>query len=204
MTVDGPSGPLTVLQDFDITSCLTALFPPPAANHHAKMAVTRSSLMFTQASRPSVAAPGLLLRRSLLGFVLTAAAPLHRRAFAATAAADATAVIEHFNEAFLAAMKTGDQTDFSHRFQALASEVDQAFDLPAVLAVSIGPGWASFPLDLQNRLQGAFRRYTVARYLANCGGYAGQSFIVSSDTRSVGGERVVVQSRIVSVGVTSG
>jgi phospholipid transport system substrate-binding protein len=156
--------------------------------------------MFTQASITSVAVPGLLLRRrSLLGFVLIAAAPLRRRALADTVPPDATMVIKHFNEALLTAMKTGVQTDFSHRFQALAPEVDQVFDLPAVLAVSVGPGWASFSPDQQSRLLDVFRRYTVASYLANFDTYAGQSFAVSPDTRSLGAGGVVVQSRIVPV-----
>lgn len=109
------------------------------------------------------------------------------------------AVIKHFNDALLATMKTGEQTDFSHRFQALAPEVDQAFDLPAELAVSVGPGWASFSPDQQNRLLDAFRRYTVVSYLANFNSYAGQSFTVSPDTHSLGSGRVVVQSRIVTI-----
>jgi phospholipid transport system substrate-binding protein len=153
--------------------------------------------MFTQASIASVTAPGLLRRRSLLGFVLITAAPLCQRALADTAPADPTAVIKHFNGALLAAMKTAEQIDFSHRFQALAPEIDQVFDLPAVLAVSVGPGWAGFSPDQQNRLLDTFRRYTVASYLANFSSYTGQSFTVSSDTRSLGSGRVVVQSLIV-------
>jgi phospholipid transport system substrate-binding protein len=155
--------------------------------------------MFMQASIASVAAPGLLLRRLLLGFILIAAAPLCPRVRADTVPADATTVIKHFNDTLLAAIKTGEQTDFSHRFQALAPEVDQAFDLPAILAVSVGPGWASFSPDQQNRLLDAFRRYTVVSYLANFNSYAGQSFTMSPDTHSLGSGRVVVPSRIVTI-----
>ena len=36
---------------------------------------------------------------------------------------------------------------------AFAPEVDQAFDLPAVLSVSVGPGWASLSPDQQSRLR---------------------------------------------------
>jgi phospholipid transport system substrate-binding protein len=148
----------------------------------------------------SVAVPGPpLRRRSLLGFVLIAAAPLRRRALADTVPTDATTVIKRFNEALLTAMKTSEQTDFSHRFQALAPEVDQAFDLPAVLAVSVGLGWASFSPDQQSRLLEAFRRYTVVSYLASFNNYTGQSFTVSPDTHSLGSGRVVVQSRIITI-----
>jgi phospholipid transport system substrate-binding protein len=149
-------------------------------------------------STRSVAAPGLR-RRSLLGMVAIAAAPLSRHALAATVPADATATIKHFNQALLAAMRSGGKTDFGHRFQALAPEVEQAFDLPAVLAVSVGPGWASLSPDQQSRLLDAFRRYTVASYLANFDSYAGESFTISPDTRSLGAGRVVVQSRIAPI-----
>jgi phospholipid transport system substrate-binding protein len=155
--------------------------------------------MFTRTSITSIAAPALLPRRSLLGFVLIAAAGLRPPALADTAPADATVTIKHFNEALLATMKTGEQTDFNHRFQVLAPEVDQAFDLSAVLVVSVGPGWAGFSPDQQSRLLDAFRRYTVASYLANFSSYAGQSFTVSSDARSFGPSRVLVQSRIVPI-----
>ena len=79
--------------------------------------------MFTRSSIVSVAAPKLLPRRSLLEFVLIVA-PLGRRALAETAPTGATAVIKHFNEALLAAMKAGGETNFIQRFQALAPEVD--------------------------------------------------------------------------------
>jgi phospholipid transport system substrate-binding protein len=158
-------------------------------------------VVFTNANTPttSVAAPGFR-RRSLLGMmVVAAAAPLSGQALADTAPADAVATIRQLNGALLAAMKSGGRTDFKHRFQALAPAVDQAFDLPSVLAVSVGPSWASFSPGQQSRLMDAFRRYTVASYLANFNSYAGQNFIVSPDTHNLGSGRVVVDSRLVPV-----
>ena len=155
-------------------------------------------LTYANTATTSVAPQGFA-RRSLLGMVMIAAAPLSRRALAETAAADAISTIEHFNGALLAAMKSGMRTDFSRRFQALAPEVDQAFDLSAVLSVSVGPTWASLSPDQQSRLLDAFRRYTVASYVANFDSYAGQDFTVSPDTRSLGVDRVVVQSRIAKI-----
>jgi phospholipid transport system substrate-binding protein len=157
-------------------------------------------VMFTNANTAtaSVASPGFA-RRSLLGMLVIAAAPLSRRALAETAPADATSTIKRFNGALLAAMKSGGRTDFSSRFQALGPEVDQAFDLSAVLSVSVGPGWAGLSRGQQSRLLDAFRRYTVASYVANFDNYAGQDFTVSPDTRSLAVDRVVVQSRIVKI-----
>jgi phospholipid transport system substrate-binding protein len=141
-------------------------------------------------------------RRSLLGLaMIAAAAPLMAKAaFADAAPVEATATVKRFNDALLGAMKAGRQTGFQARYEMLAPAVDQAFDLPAVLSVSVGPRWASLTPDQQSRLLDAFRRYTVASYVANFDNYTGQSFSVSPDARSVGAGQVVVQSRIASSG----
>jgi phospholipid transport system substrate-binding protein len=147
----------------------------------------------------SVVVPGLR-RRSLLAMLAIATATLDRHAQAETAPADPTATVTQFNEALLVAMKTGQQTDFSRRFQTLAPAVDQAFDLRTVLAVSVGSNWASLSPDRQSRLLDAFRRYTVASYVANFDSYAGQRFTVSPDTRSLDAGRELVRSQIAPVG----
>jgi phospholipid transport system substrate-binding protein len=138
-------------------------------------------------------------RRSLLGMATIAAVPFFRPAVADTAQVGATATITQFNAALLAAMKAGGRTGFNQRFQALAPAVDQAFDLPAVLAVSVGLGWANLSQDQQARLLGAFRRYTVASYVANFDSYSGQTFSVSPDTRRLDADRIIVQTRIIPV-----
>ena len=130
---------------------------------------------------------------------MIAAIPFAAPARAATAAADPAATITQFNAALLAAMKAGGRADFNQRFQTLAPAVDQAFDLPAVLSVSVGLGWASLSPDQQARLLDAFRRYTVASYVANFDSYSGQTFTVSPDPRRLDADKVVVQSRITPV-----
>jgi len=147
----------------------------------------------------SVAVLGIR-RRWLPGMAMIAAVSLmSRRAFADSAPADPIATIQHFNAALLTTMKMAEQTTFNLRFQALAPVVDQAFNLRAVLAVSVGGGWVSLAPDQQSRLLDAFRRYSVASYVANFDSYAGQRFMVSPDVRSLGADRVVVQSRIMPI-----
>lgn len=149
------------------------------------------------------ATAAILDRRSLLGLLAIAAVtPLARPAHAAAPPADtgATATIRQLNDALLEAMKAGGLTGFDRRFQVMAPAVDKAFDLPAVLAVSVGPTWAALPQDQQNRLLDAFRSYTIASYVANFDNYSGQTFSVDSQTRSLGAGRVVVQSRITPAG----
>lgn len=137
-----------------------------------------------------------LSRRSMLGLLVLAAAPLGRPGFAAVAPSDAAATIDRLNGALLGAMKAGEQTSFNRRYDMVAPAIEQAFDLPAVLAVSVGPTWAGLSQAQQIRLLEAFRRYTVASYVASFDSYAGQSFSVSPNVRDVGSDRVVVGSRI--------
>lgn len=147
-------------------------------------------------SRLHRAAAVELDRRQLMGFALLAALP--GTAYAADpAAADAPATVARFYDGLLADMKAGRTVDFQRRFAMLAPVVDQAFDLQTVLAVSVGPRWVGLAPDQQQRLLAAFRRYTVASYVASFDSYAGQTFSVSPDVRSAGVDDVVVQSRIV-------
>ena len=144
-----------------------------------------------------VAANAGLSRRSLLGMAAVASLPMLGSAHAEPAHAGATATITQFNAALVAAMKAGGHTGFNQRFDALAPAVDQAFDLPAVLAVSVGLGWTNLSPDQQARLLSAFRRYTVASYVANFDNYAGQTFSVAPETRRLDADQVVVQSHII-------
>jgi phospholipid transport system substrate-binding protein len=152
--------------------------------------------MFTEAAAVASAFAGMGLgRRSLLAMALFALAPFGGEALA-DALPDPAATISRLNAALLAAMKSVPHTSFSRRFEALAPEVDRAFDLPSVLSVSVGPGWATLAPDQQARLLDAFRRYTVASYVASFDDYAGQSFSVAPDSQSLGADRVVVKSHI--------
>src|ERR1700675_158297 len=82
------------------------------------------------------------------------------------AAADPAAVapIRALCDGLLRIMKAGSATPFAQRFAMLAPVVDQAFDLPAILQVSVGPSWSAMPPNEQAALLAAFRRYTVANY----------------------------------------
>jgi phospholipid transport system substrate-binding protein len=115
----------------------------------------------------------------------------------AQAAAGPAAPVEQLNAALLAVMKAGSATPFAQRFATLAPVVDQTFDLPQVLRNSVGLGWSSLPAAQQAALQKAFRRYTVASFLANFDSYDGQHFAVGGNARAVMPGEVVVPTRIV-------
>jgi len=124
--------------------------------------------------------------------------PWQAEAQAADAAAT-TAPIRQLDAALLTVMHAGTATPFSQRFAMLAPVIDSVFDLDAVLAVSVGLQWASLPEVQKAALSAAFRRYTVASYLASFDSYSGQSFTVSPAVRSVGNGDAVVRTQIVPI-----
>ena len=130
-------------------------------------------------------------RRTLLGAsVAMLLAPAARAADPAAAAP-----IGALNAAISASMRLG-RAPFMQHFNALAAAVDGAFDLPGVLAASVGPRHASLPPAEQAALLDAFRKFTVASYAANFDTDDGTRLELLPDQRSVGGD-LVVMTRIV-------
>jgi phospholipid transport system substrate-binding protein len=109
--------------------------------------------------------------------------------------ADATAPLDQpvheLYSALETAMRTGHTTPFSQRFDALAPVVDQVFDLKTVLKVSVGLRWDSMDADVQARLLDAFRRFTVATYVASFDKYDGEQFQILPGARDSGADRIV-------------
>ncbi len=140
----------------------------------------------------------VLARRALLrtaGFALLCGSAGMSGAEAQTAGP--TGPIEQLYQALLTVMRQGKATPFSQRAAELTPAVESAFDLPAVLRVSIGPAWASLKPDEQRRLLDTFRQYTVATYVEGFDSYNGQRLVVSPQTRSLSGGAQVVHTQIV-------
>jgi phospholipid transport system substrate-binding protein len=144
--------------------------------------------------------PTLPLRRRALvrlgvrlALVCLAAAPMPLRA----ADSAVIAPIQQLYDALLAVMKAG-HAPFAQRFDQLAPVIDAVFDLPAILQASVGPSWDALSADQHSALLTAFRRYTVATYVANFDSFDGQRFEVSPDTRALPNNEQVVTSHIIA------
>jgi phospholipid transport system substrate-binding protein len=90
-----------------------------------------------------------------------------------------------------ATMRAGEEAPFSGRFDALAPVVDQVFDLTTVLKISVGPRWDSIDDDLRARLLKAYRRFTVATYVASFDKNDSARFQILPDVRDAGTDRIV-------------
>jgi phospholipid transport system substrate-binding protein len=109
----------------------------------------------------------------------------------AAIASEITGPVEQLHAGLIAIMKAGKTASFRQRYDMIAPVVSRTFDLDMILRQAVGPRWASLPPDQQAALADAFRRYTIASYVANFDSYSGERFEVVPAVRAVGGDRVV-------------
>lgn len=138
---------------------------------------------------------GTMIRLSRRALLLSAPLSVATMAVTRPVWADATDPLDQplraLYTALEAAMRAGQATPFPQRFDALAPAVDHAFDLETVLKVSVGLRWDSMDPDVRARLLEAFRRFTVATYVANFSKYDGERFQILPGVRDSGTDRVV-------------
>jgi phospholipid transport system substrate-binding protein len=129
-------------------------------------------------------------RRAVLRLALASAA-LAVGWHPAAIASELSGPVEQLHAGLIAIMKAGRTASFRQRYDMIAPIVSRTFDLDMILRQAIGPRWVSLPPDQQTALGDAFRRYTIASYVANFDSYSGQRFEVVPAVRTVGSDRVV-------------
>lgn len=93
-------------------------------------------------------------------------------------------------------MRAGKTTSFRQRLDTLAPAIDKVFDLETILRVSVGLSWPTIDEATRVALATAFRRFTIATYVANFDGFDGERFEVSPDPKASGADWIVM-SRII-------
>jgi phospholipid transport system substrate-binding protein len=129
-------------------------------------------------------------RRTLLRLALCATAPILAIP-AAGAASETTAPVEQLHTGLIEIMKAGKSASFRQRYDKIALVIGRTFDLEAIVRQVVGGRWASLPAEQQAALTDAFRRYTIASYVANFDGYYGERFELLPTITAVGNDRVV-------------
>ena len=127
-----------------------------------------------------------------LGLMLTAAPALtvlQTQAVQAQAADPSVAQVQGFYDALTAAMKSGGTA--KSRYDRLKPAVDKAFDLPAMTATAIGPGWAALSDADKKALTDAFSRMTIANYAKSFDSYGGEKFTVEPASVTRGSDHFV-------------
>ena len=74
---------------------------------------------------------------------------------------------------------------------SLKPAVEQAFDIPGMTALSVGPSWSSTSPADQKALIDAFERMTIANYARNFDSYSGEKFTVDPTVTDRNSDKLV-------------
>src|SRR6201996_5573127 len=108
------------------------------------------------------------------------------------AADPAVEQIQGFYDALTASMKSGGTT--KSRYEKLKPAIEKAFDLQAMTAAALGPGWATASDADKKALVDAFSRMTIANYAKNFDSYSGEKFTVEPAVQQRGTDKFVKSS----------
>jgi phospholipid transport system substrate-binding protein len=95
-----------------------------------------------------------------------------------------------------AQMRAGPAQPFRQRFHTLAPVIERVFDLDAILRASVGLRWSSLDAHARSALTEAFRRFTIASYVASFDKSDHEKFDILPELRESAGNQIV-QTRII-------
>lgn len=125
---------------------------------------------------------------------IVAAAPV-AGARAGAPASHAVDTIRIFYQQLSATMRQGEGLGFAGRRDRLGIAVRQAFDLPGMTRLAVGPRWQTLSPQQQSELVSAFGDYSAATYATRFTHDSGLRFEVSPAVTQ-GGYRTVVRTRL--------
>jgi phospholipid transport system substrate-binding protein len=99
--------------------------------------------------------------------------------------------VQHLDTALLESMQAGPALSVADRYHKLEPVIEQAFDLPLMTSLAVGPDWASFTPEQQRAAITAFTRLTIASYAHNFRVYGGERFDIDANVASRGIDKVV-------------
>ena len=98
-------------------------------------------------------------------------------------------------DTLLATMRNGPALGPRGRYDRLAPVVRQAFDIPFMTRLAVGPEWASLNEPERQQVTQAFERYVAAIYAERFDSYSGERLQVTGERASPGG--TIITSQIV-------
>lgn len=133
-----------------------------------------------------------------LGLATTILAIPTIRAGAATSS-EAVDTIRTFYDRLSATMKEGPTLGFAGRRDQLQGVIKNAFDLPRMTRLAVGPRWRSLSSQEQSELVNAFGAYSAATYATRFTHDNGEAFEVSPNVTQTG-EGAIVHTKLVRPG----
>jgi phospholipid transport system substrate-binding protein len=99
-------------------------------------------------------------------------------------------VLEAFYAVLLDTMKNAQTLGFEGRRAKLAPAIDEAYNLPLMARLSVGPQWKSLSEAQQKRFTALFRELTLSTYAARFDGFSGEKLVVEGNADAPGGQIV--------------
>jgi phospholipid transport system substrate-binding protein len=118
----------------------------------------------------------------------------------ARAADDPAKVIEGLYAVILDCMKNAEKLGFKGRREKLAPAIENAYNLPLMARLSVGPDWQKLSPEDQKRLTEAFKDLTVSTYAGRFDGYSGEKFEVEPNAQDAQNGKIVLSRIITSKG----
>ncbi len=112
------------------------------------------------------------------------------------AAAEPAATVDGFYDVLLSVMKNGKKLGFAGRRDRLAPVIRQAFDLPLMTRLMVGPQWQSFSAAEQQQLIEAFSDFSIANYASQFDDYSGENFIVDPKSAPAPANDMIVRTKL--------
>jgi phospholipid transport system substrate-binding protein len=109
-------------------------------------------------------------------------------------------VVQTFYDTLLAVMKDAGKLGFQGRYAKLQPAIEQAYNLPLMTRLSIGPQWTSLSPEDQQKLTAAFSAFTIATYANRFDGYSGEKLEVDPKPSTVEAGTIVETKLIKSNG----
>ena len=103
----------------------------------------------------------------------------------------ALGTVNTLNSGLIAAMRAGTPAGQSGRARVLTPAIDRAFDIALMTRLAVGPAWTRMTPADQSGLVAAFRTLTIAQYAKNFDSYGGESFSVTPQVETRGGDKLV-------------
>jgi phospholipid transport system substrate-binding protein len=99
--------------------------------------------------------------------------------------------VKTLTDALLESMRAGAAQSMPERYRKLQPVIEQAFALPLVAHLAVGPDWTSFSPDQQKGIVAAFSRFTIANYAHNFNSYDGAKFEIDDNVSTRGADKIV-------------
>lgn len=110
--------------------------------------------------------------------------------------AEARALVESLHEVLLGCMKEADELGFQGRYERIASNLPETFDLRFMARTGVGATWKELDSGERAEFVELSRRLSAARYAANFDGYDGQRFETHSQEPAARGT-VIVRTELI-------